>query len=204
MLMFLSHFLFFNKEALESIAGDSADEYLGLVKRRPSWFVETGHNFQMLPEYREICHRFRELVGESAADVKAREKIAACWERKKLDALKKKKQLLSNESQLGDELSSLDSQVKALASANEKLSAFEAKSAAKGKSSRQVKIGTSMGFLILGIVVLALSLGMRDLFSVYHTAAGIFLNLAGFFWPMVTREDHNRILTQTQFIHFFE
>ena len=45
-----------------------------------------------------------------------------------------------------------------------------------------------MGFLSLGVVVLALSLGMRDLFSAYHTTAGIFLTLAGVFWPIVTKE----------------
>ena len=63
-------------------------------------------------------------------------------------------------------------------------------SGTNGKKRRQVKIGTSMGFLVVGVVVLALSLGMRDLFSPYHAAAGIFLTLAGFFWPIVSNESN--------------
>ncbi len=189
MLLVLSHFLFFNKKALQVVVGDDVDEYLAMVKQRSSWFVKTGHNYQMLPEYREICLRFRELMGETPGDTKVQEKIAACWQSKKLEALRKKEQLLSGESNLVAELSSIDSQVKALASASEKLlSTGKTNASRNGKGGRHVQIGTSMGFLVLGVFVLALSLGIRDLFSVYHTAAGIFLTLAGVFWPIVKTE----------------
>ena len=189
MLMVLSHFLFFNKKALRGVVGDDVDQYLAMVKQRSSWFVKTGHNYQILPEYREICLRFRELMGESPEEIKIKEKIAACWQSKKLEALKQKEKLLSGESRLASELASIDSQVKALASASEKLlQSGKPNVSRNGKGDRQVQIGTSVGFLVLGIMVLALSLGMRDLFSVYHTAAGIFLTLAGVFWPIVQTE----------------
>jgi hypothetical protein len=95
--------------------------------------------------------------------------------------------LLAEESKYRGELSSVDSEFKSLASARENLVAPQGK--AGRKRNRQLTIGTSKGFLILGVLVLGLSLGMRDLFSVYHTAAGIFLTLAGFFWPMVSTEE---------------
>lgn len=190
MLLLLSHFLFFDAEALEVIVGDETSKYMAFVKKRSEWFVQTTHNYQMLPEYRDICQRFRDLVGESGPDMEMRQKISTCWERKKQSTTQRKEQILSEQSKCREELSSVDSQFKSLESAREKILNPIAESvvASRGKKRRQVKIGTSVGFLVLGVVVLALSLGMRDLFSPYHAAAGIFLTLAGFFWPIVTHE----------------
>ena len=187
MLLRLSHFLFFDQEALEAIVGETAKEYMQFVKRKPEWFIETANNYQMLPEYRDLCQRFRKLMGKDSVEEEIRQKIKTCWERKKKRHSTRKDQLLAEESKYRGELSSVDSEFKSLASARENLVAPQGKAGRKRK--RQLTIGTSKGFLILGVLVLGLSLGMRDLFSVYHTAAGIFLTLAGFFWPMVSTEE---------------
>ena len=191
MLLLLSHFLFFDEEAVESVVGDRVEDYLKFVKARSEWFLKTDHNFQMLPEYRDLCMRFRELVGENPADLETRQRISTCWERKKQRETQRRDELLSKQSKLREEMSSVDSQGKSLASAREKILAPAAETIAAskgGKKRREVKIGTSFGFLALGVIVLGLSLGMRDLFTPYHAAAGIFLTLAGFFWPIVTNE----------------
>jgi hypothetical protein len=191
MLLFLSHFLFFDNEVLKVVTGDNSQKYMDFVKSRPEWFVEGDHNIQMLPEYRDLCQRFIESVGAGAIDQETKQRISACWEQKRQRNAQSKDQHLSKQAKFREELASVDSQVESLKSAHEKILAPAAESiavASKGKKRRQVKIGTSVGFLGLGVVVLALSLGLRDLFSSYHAAAGIFLILAGFFWPVVTIE----------------
>ncbi|MFP6901893.1 MAG: hypothetical protein VCA36_13180, partial [Opitutales bacterium] len=190
MLLLLSHFLFFDVDVLKAVVGEKAEEYMAFIKKRPEWFVQTTYNYQMLPEYRDICQRFHDLIGVSSMDQETRQKILACWERKKQTNTQKQNLLRSEESKLHEELASVDHQAKSLESAREQIlnPVEESFVASRGKKRRQVKIGTSFGFLTLGIVVLGLSLGMRDLFSVYHAAAGIFLTMAGFFWPIVVHE----------------
>lgn len=190
MLLLLSNFLFFDKEALEAIVGPETPEFMKFVKRRSEWFIKTTHNYQMLPEYREICQSFRELLGESAADVETKQKISTCWGRKKESNTNLKDQLLAEQAKYREEMSSVDEQCKSLESARDQMLSPGPKSVTANKNNkrRQVTIGTSMSFIILGVSVLALSLGFRDLFSPYHAAAGIFLTLAGFFWPMVTQQ----------------
>lgn len=82
----LCAFNYFNEALLKEVLGSIGTDAARLVSSTPAYFENTGNNYRLRPELRQVVEDYMRLVkyNPSEADKK---KIAACWEARRKEIL---------------------------------------------------------------------------------------------------------------------
>jgi len=190
MLARLSVFNYFNEALLRELSPTTADELVRLIVENPAYFENSGSNFKLKNEVRQIIENYIKITG-FVIPGEDRAKIASAWEarRKKImEAMTLSELKIKKDS---DALSTLQTQIKQTSSGIDKeldrINRF--KRSAQRKDNEHSKNQDSdtklqisrIAMLVVGFTILYLSLLFYTKTSLIYAAVGFGLMIGALF-----------------------
>jgi hypothetical protein len=190
MLAKLSAFNYFNESLLRELSPTTADELIRLTSQNPEYFENTGSNFRLKNEVRQIVENFIKITGFTIPP-EDRVKITSAWEARRKKIMESMSSSEVKIKQSGETLSVLQVQIKQLSenidgelnrlSRRKRSAQRKDQAAAKDQGSDSKLQISRVVMMIVGFAALYLSILFHSKTSVIYAAVGFGLMIAALF-----------------------